>query len=86
MRRHLSLMTIPELQSEHKSMVAAIERLKDTRDETGQFQLASARALKFALECQIKARLDKLPAPAPLGENVLDFAAYQRRNEARKLG
>ena len=86
MRRHLSLMTIPELHIEHKKMVEAIERLKDTRDPTGQFQLQSARALKFALECQLKARADKLPAPAPLGTNVLDFAAYKRRNEARNHG
>jgi hypothetical protein len=79
-------MTIPELQLEHKKMVDAISRLEGTKDPTGQFQLQSARALKFALECQLKARADKLPAPAPLGENVLDFAAFKRRADARKHG
>lgn len=84
MKRSLAQMTIPELQLEQKRMDEAIVRLKDTRDETGQMQLASARALKFAVECQMRARLDKLPAPAPLAGNVLDFAQFKRRIEAKR--
>lgn len=85
MKRGMTEMTIPELQIEHKRMVAAIARLKDTSDETGKFQLASANALKFALECQLRGRAERLPAPTPLGENVLDFQQYKRKLEARKV-
>jgi hypothetical protein len=77
-------MTIPELHIEHKKMVDAIVRLDGTADDTGLFQLASARALKFAIECQLKARLDALPAPAPLAPNVLDFEQFRKRREARR--
>lgn len=72
-------MTIPELRIEHTKMIDAIARVKDTEDEISKFQLAGANALKFAIECQIENRYTKLPAPAPLGENVLDFASYKRR-------
>lgn len=81
MKRSLSIMTIPELQAEHKKMAEAIARLKDTRDETGLMQLASANALKFALECQLR---NRVPAPALRDDNVLYFDQYKRRIEARK--
>lgn len=62
MRRHLTQMSFLELREEHARMVAAIERLKDTRDQTGLFQLKSVRALKFAIECAINVKQTKLAA------------------------
>lgn len=81
MKRSLSEMTIPELQIEHKKMLDTIDRLKGTQDTTGMFQLESACAFKFALECQIKQRV---PAPTLRSDNILDFAQYKRTIEARR--
>lgn len=79
MRRHLMEMTLPELQIEHKKMIQAIERLGDTRNETGLFQLHSARALKFAIECVIR---NRGPAPVTDGSNVVSLSEYRTKRTA----
>lgn len=77
-------MTPPELIAEIAKMDEVIVRLKDTKDDLALAQLASARALKFACECQMNGR--KLsPAPAPMPDNVISLADY-RLKRAQKHG
>lgn len=81
-KRSLSSMTPPELIQELQKMDAAIERLKDTKDATGLFQLASARALKFAIECQMRSR-NLSPAPTPTDVNVISLSEYRLRRASK---
>ncbi len=75
-RRSLSTMTPPELIAEIAKLEGKIKLLSDTRDDMELTQLAAARALKFACECQMRGR--KLsPAPAPEITNVVSLAEYR---------
>lgn len=77
-------MTPPELIAEREKMEAVIVRLNGTQDDMEQAQLASARALKFAIECQMHGR--KLsPAPGALPDNVISLAEYKLKR-AQKHG
>ncbi len=83
MRKHsLSQMSIQELNEELKSMTAAIVRLMDTQDPTGKFQLESARALKFAIECQLRHRKQE-SAPAPMLSNVVSLSEFKARKDQK---
>lgn len=83
MRSHLFKMSLDQLKVEHQRMVEAIERLKDTQDDTGLLQLHSARALKFALECRMR---NMGPGPAPEATNVISLSDYRAKLEARNHG
>lgn len=69
-------MTPPELIAEIAKMESKIRLLADTRDDMGLAQLAAARALKFACECQMRGR-GLAAAPTPEVTNVVSLAEYR---------
>lgn len=79
MKRSLSEMTLEELQIERRKMVDAIERLEDTVDTVGRYQHNCATILRFAIDCQLQARM---PVPARMPSNIVSFMQFKARREA----
>lgn len=77
-------MTPPELIAEISKMESKIKLLSDTRDDMELAQLAAARALKFACECQMRGR-GLETAPTPEVSNVVSLSEY-RLKRALKHG
>lgn len=80
MKRSISEMTTEELKIERQKMVDTIDRLANTQDGIGRYQLNCATILRFAIDCQIRARQ---PAPAPLSAKVYDMAQFKARRVAQ---
>ena len=86
MRRHtISKMSRQEILKEIGDMDATIKRLDGAQDATGKFQLQSARALKFALECKLRGlnpHADQVTAPGALPSNVVSLAEFKAKRDA----